>query len=333
MIEDVTQMLAQKASQKGLELTCKLDETIPETLRGDPQRLRQIVVNLVNNAIKFTERGEVFVRASLAEEHDDHLLIRVAVRDTGIGVAPERLDRLFKMFSQVDASTTRKYGGTGLGLAISKQLAELMGGQIGVESELGKGTTFWFTARLAVGQTILQSTPSMPKIFGGLAALRILVVDDNDTHREVLCEQLSAWGAKDIATASTGMQALDVLRQFAKDGSPIHIGVLDMVMPKMTGLELAHRIKAAADVAGTALVMLSSMDVDLDAGEADAAGFVRVLTKPLRQSQLFDAMMEAAAWWRTPAGRTSCRSPIRTRHRASPNGGSSREFCWQKIMK
>jgi PAS domain S-box-containing protein len=296
VVEDVVEMLAQKAGQKGLELACQVDPELPPRLIGDPERLRQILINLVNNAIKFTQRGDVLVTASLEQRKSDgRVMTKFAVRDTGIGIPPERLDRLFKMFSQVDASTTRKYGGTGLGLAISKQLSELMGGAIGVESKVGDGSTFWFTANLGVGDPGAPAARRDPASLAALKNVRILAVDDNPTHRELLCEQLRGWGIENVAAAGDGEEALQKIRNAADEQKPFQVALLDLVLPKMTGLELAQAIKTDPAVASTALIMLTSMDLNLDAAEAQKAGFLRQLNKPIRQSLLLDAVMQAAA--------------------------------------
>jgi CheY-like chemotaxis protein/HPt (histidine-containing phosphotransfer) domain-containing protein len=263
---------------------------------GDPERLRQILVNLVSNAIKFTERGDVLVRAGLEKRREDgKLLVRFSVRDTGIGIPPERLDRLFKMFSQVDASTTRKYGGTGLGLAISKQLSELMGGEIGVTSTEGAGSTFWFTAAMAEGRETAGEGALQTNPVKNLRGMRVLAVDDNSTHRELLREQLLGWGVQAVAAAADGDEALALMRKGAKEGEPFHVALLDLVMPKMTGLQLAREIRGDDALVSTALIMLTSMDITMDSAEVTRAGFVRQLTKPIRQSQLFDAVIESAA--------------------------------------
>jgi two-component system sensor histidine kinase/response regulator len=295
IVEDVVEMLAQKAAQKGLEVACQVEDTLPSYVVGDPERLRQILVNLVSNAIKFTERGDVLVRASLEKRREDNkLLVRISVRDTGIGIPAERLDRLFKMFSQVDASTTRKYGGTGLGLAISKQLAELMGGQIGVTSSVGTGSTFWFTAAFAEGREAAGDA-NVGSASKNLRGLRVLAVDDNSTHRELLREQLLGWGVASVSAVGDGLSALALLRKQAAAEEPFHVALLDLVMPQMTGLQLAREIRNDQGLASTALIMLTSMDITMDAGEVTRAGFVRQLTKPIRQSQLFDAVIDSAA--------------------------------------
>ena len=308
VVEDVVEMLAQKAAQKGLELACQVEEGLPRVLMGDPERLRQILVNLVSNAIKFTERGDVLVRAGLEKRRDDgRLVVRFSVRDTGIGIPAERLDRLFKMFSQVDASTTRKYGGTGLGLAISKQLAELMDGQIGVTSSVGAGSTFWFTAALTEGRETGGEASLQAHASKNLRGLRVLAVDDNSTHRELLREQLLGWGVQSVAAAGDGDEALALIRKQEETGEPFHVALLDLVMPKMTGLQLAREIRSDDKLGETALIMLTSMDISMDPAEVARAGFVRQLTKPIRQSQLFDAVIESAAG--IPAAE-SAREPV-----------------------
>jgi PAS domain S-box-containing protein len=311
VVEDVVEMLAQKAGQKGLELACQVDPELPPRLVGDPERLRQILINLVNNAIKFTHRGDVLVTASLQERRvDGRVLAKFSVRDTGIGIPPERLDRLFKMFSQIDASTTRKYGGTGLGLAISKQLAELMGGVIGVESTVGNGSTFWFTAALGIGNPDAPASRLRdPASLAALKSVRILAVDDNPTHRELLVEQLRGWGIENVAAAGDGEEALQKIRNAADEQKPYQVALLDLVLPKMTGLELAQAIKSDPNVASTSLIMLTSMDLNLDAAEANKAGFLRQLNKPIRQSLLLDAVMQAAAVSGGPLAATNAAEP------------------------
>ena len=292
-VENVVEILAQQAAQKGLEIACQIDDNIPQKLRGDPDRLRQILINLANNAIKFTERGDVLVRASLKERSDGKIVVLFQVRDTGMGIPAERQDRLFKMFSQVDASTTRKHGGTGLGLAISKRLAELMGGSIGLESAEGKGSTFWFTAVFdECGAT--QVVPAARRSAVDLGSVRVLAVDDSDTYRHVLREDLSAWGVRNVATASGGEEALHLLRQSFSAGQGFHIALLDLMMPGMSGLELAKAIKADPSIASTTLIMLTSMDTTAETAELAKEYFARQLNKPLRQSQVFDAIIELA---------------------------------------
>jgi PAS domain S-box-containing protein len=297
IVEDVIAMLSQKASAKGLELACVVDAAIPRQVRGDSERLRQILINLTNNAIKFTEQGNVLVRVSRELPDNGSMLLRFAVTDTGIGIPPERLDRLFKSFSQVDASTTRKYGGTGLGLAISKQLTELMGGQIGVDSEMGHGSTFWFTAQFSeCEQTAVANSPrNDPRALANLRSLRVLAVDDSETHRQIMREQMSAWGMESVTLAAGGEEALELMKTAAARGQAFQIGLLDLIMPEMTGLELARAIKADARLSDTTLILLTSMEINSEITETAKTCFARQLNKPLRQSQLFDALIESAA--------------------------------------
>jgi signal transduction histidine kinase/DNA-binding response OmpR family regulator len=284
-IEEAVDLLAEKAHSKGLELACLIHENVPTGLRGDPGRLRQILLNLLGNAIKFTDQGEVVVQISLAAETDDTVLVHFAVRDTGIGIAPEGQARLFQSFSQADNSTTRKYGGTGLGLAISRQLTKMMGGTIGVESVPGQGSTFWFTARLGK-QPTRAPAPHRP---ADLHGRRVFIVDDNATNRAILHHQLRRWGMHS-ASADSGLPALEQLRTAAQSGTPYDLVLLDMHMPVMDGLMLARVIKADPALARLPLVMLTSVAQRGHGTLAREAGISACLTKPVRQSQLFDCV-------------------------------------------
>jgi two-component system, sensor histidine kinase and response regulator len=287
VIEEVAVLLAERADSKGLELACLVYHDVPTVLRGDPGRLRQILMNLVGNAIKFTERGEVVMRASVAEASADTVLVRFEVSDTGPGIAPAAQARLFQSFSQADSSTTRQYGGTGLGLAIAKQLAEMMGGSIGVDSTPGQGSTFWFTVRLATvpgsAQTLLPSDID-------LKGQRLLIVDDNATNRMILQHQVAAWGISADGAAS-GELALEMLRAAARQGTPYDLALLDMQMPGIDGLELARTIKADPTLATLPLVMLTSITQRGHEELVQRAGIAAYLTKPVRQSQLFDCLI------------------------------------------
>ena len=285
-VEDVAALLAGGAHDKGLELTSFVEPGTPNAVRGDPFRLRQILTNLLGNAIKFTERGEVTVRAGAVEETPEDVVIRFEVKDTGIGMTEEQRSRLFQAFSQADASTTRRYGGTGLGLAISRQLVGMMGGEIGVESEPGEGSTFWFTVRLEKGTEVALHADSIPHTH--LANLRVLVVDDNETNRRILHKQLTSWGIGD-GTAEDGPEALGMLRDAAQSGEPYDLILLDMQLPGMDGLELAREIKGDPSIASTRLILLSSVGVDVGE-EARQTGVEVILGKPVRQSQLYDAL-------------------------------------------
>jgi CheY-like chemotaxis protein len=287
VIEEVVVLLAERADSKGLELACLVYHDVPSVLRGDPGRLRQILMNLVGNAIKFTEQGEVVVRASLAETMADTVLIRFDVSDTGAGIDPKTRDRLFQSFAQADSSTTRRYGGTGLGLAIAKQLAEMMGGSIGVESTPGQGSTFWFTVQLATVPGSVQTTlPSDVDLNGQ----RLLIIDDNDTNRMILQHQVTAWGIHADGAAS-GPLALEMLRAAALRKTPYDLALMDMQMPGMDGLELARTIKADPALAALPLVMLTSITQWGHEALVQQAGIAAYLTKPVRQSQLYDCLI------------------------------------------
>ena len=288
-IDDVVGLLAESAHKKGLELVCQLDEDLPNKLRGDPNRLRQIITNLVGNAIKFTERGEVAVLGRLVEESEDDVLLRFEVSDTGIGIPTARQDRIFDTFTQADSSTTRKYGGTGLGLPIAKQLSEKMGGQLGVESKPGQGSTFWFTVRLKKQPF---STQAAEEISFNLRGCRVLVVDDNETNRTILDHQVIAWGMRN-ESAIDGPHALEILREAAKAGDPYQLAILDMYMPGMDGLELTRAIKADATINRTHLVMLTSVGVSLNSEELIEAGVTSCLDKPVRASDLYNCVIKA----------------------------------------
>ena len=285
-LEDVVDSLSLTAFEKDLELTCLIRHDVPALVQGDPGRLRQILVNLAGNAIKFTQKGEVIIRADVEKEDDTAVTIRFSVCDTGIGIPRDRTDLLFRSFSQVDASTTRKYGGTGLGLAISKRLAEMMGGRIGVESEEGKGSTFWFTAVFKKQPEDHEVEIAVPEDIRGK---RILIVDDNETNRLVLKEQLISWNCR-FDEASNGIEALDKLHGALADEDPFAIAIVDMLMPEMNGETLGRRIKEEPELTNTMLVMLSSVGQRGDARHAKEIGFAAYLTKPVKQSQLFDCL-------------------------------------------
>ncbi|CAB1057683.1 hypothetical protein D1BOALGB6SA_2436 [Olavius sp. associated proteobacterium Delta 1] len=285
-VEEVADVQAVTAHEKNLELACLVYPEVPDLVRGDAGRLRQVLNNLMNNAVKFTQKGEVVIRAVLEQEDDTHVTVRFSVSDTGIGIPADRMDRLFESFSQVDASTTRKYGGTGLGLAISKQLVELMDGEIGVDSREGWGSTFWFTLVLDKQTTGAEDKITVPEKIGDK---RILVVDDNAVNCQILKEQLKSWDCR-IDTTSSGAEALDRLRQALAERQPFDIAIVDMQMPEMDGETLGRIIKKDADLKDTLLVMLSSMGQRGKAARMKEAGFAAYLTKPVKQSQLYDCL-------------------------------------------
>ena len=283
-VEDVTVLLGGRAQAKGLELASLVEYDVPKDLRGDPGRLRQILTNLLGNAIKFTDKGEVVVRVELAGESEETATVRFEVSDTGIGMSREQQERIFLAFTQADASTTRRYGGTGLGLAISRQLVNLMGGEIGVESEPGVGSTFFFTVTFEKQPAAAYSAPSIP---ADLPGLRALVVDDSEANRTILEKQLSSWGVLNTSVEG-GPQALEELRSAA--GQPYDLALLDLQMPGMDGMELARRIKDDPDISRTRLVLLTSMGRRGEGEEARQSGIGAYLTKPMRQSELYDVL-------------------------------------------
>lgn len=291
-MEEILDLLAPKAQEKGLELLCLLPPEIPTALRGDPGRLRQILLNLIGNALKFTTKGEVVVEVhrtampATATAPGSSVVLHFTVRDTGIGIPLERRGRLFQSFSQVDASTTRRYGGTGLGLAICKKLVELMGGEVGVDSVVGQGSTFWFTAQLELQAEGMDSLSVMQ---ADLRGLRVLVVDDNATNRVIVRHYLTSWGMQS-QEARNGAQALVQIREATAQGQSYDVVLLDYQMPNMDGVELAVHIKADPALAALKLVMLTSISDQGEAQRFREAGINAHLLKPLRQSRLLDCL-------------------------------------------
>ncbi len=290
VVEEVADLFAETAQVKGLELASRVEHEVPAMLRGDPGRLRQVLLNLVGNAVKFTEVGEVVLRCGLVNVSGGHAVIRFEVSDTGIGITEAECERLFKPFMQADSSTTRQYGGTGLGLAISKQLVALMDGEIGVMSKKNQGSIFWFTVPL---ETVVDLQPSLQAHLSPiqLPGLRVLVVDDNATNREILHHQVTGWGMRN-GSAGDAPYALEMLRAAATRGEPYDMAILDMQMPEMDGLELARRIKADPTLAPTRLVMLSSVAQRGMAREAAKAEIAAYLTKPVRQAELYNCLVQ-----------------------------------------
>ena len=307
-VEDVTDMLAVRAHDKGLELSCLVYPDVPALVCGDPGRLRQILINLTGNAIKFTEQGEVFIRVTREQETDRDVTVRFSVTDTGIGIPEDHENFLFKSFTQADASITRKYGGTGLGLAISKQLAELMGGRMGVESEEGAGSTFWFTLVLGKQPEDRKTEVVIPEDIRGQ---RILIVDDHATNRLVLRELLRSWDCR-FEEAENGEQALERLREALAETDPFRIALVDMQMPVMDGATLGGKIKADPDLNPTRLVMLTSAGMRGDASRLKAIGFSAYLNKPVKKSHLYDSLATVLGIPSTPSRERS--TPIITRY-------------------
>jgi PAS domain S-box-containing protein len=287
MLEDTADMLAGRAGDGGLELICRIEPDVPTFLKGDPGRLRQIITNLAGNAIKFTHAGEVVISAALKSDQDGYAQILFEIIDTGIGIPQSRCAAVFDPFTQVDGSTTRKYGGTGLGLAICKQLAELMGGEIGVKSEEGTGSTFWFTAKFEK-QTDAE-THRTASLLADISGARILVAEDNDTNRKLMAALLKNWGCR-FETVGGGEDALKLLHEAAEQHDPFRVALLGRVLPGMDGLEVGRRIKSEPGLESTLMVMVTSLAQRGDASELEQIGFVGYLPKPVRQSQLHDCI-------------------------------------------
>ncbi|HVW21573.1 MAG TPA: two-component regulator propeller domain-containing protein [Opitutaceae bacterium] len=283
--EDVLELLAEQAQRKGIELACEADDDVPGEMVGDAGRFRQVLLNLVGNAIKFTEKGEVLVRMSILPSAGPKVRLRLEIRDTGIGMDEAARARLFQSFTQVDSSTTRRFGGTGLGLAISRQLVEIMGGTIGVESAPGRGSTFWFELPLGVAAVRPQETGTLK----GLEDRRVLVVDDHETNRRILVHLLRRWGARPVEVAD-GAGALQLLRDSALRFEPFDLAILDFHMPAMNGLELAERIRGDHDCSEIPLFLLSSALLHAERDRLDRIGFAGRFQKPLRQIALLRAL-------------------------------------------
>jgi two-component system sensor histidine kinase/response regulator len=288
VVEGTLDMLAARAQSKGLELcSAVIAPNVPRWLRGDSGRLRQILTNLVGNAVKFTDRGEVAVRTTLESQTDLHVTVRFEVRDTGIGITAQAQAKLFQAFTQADSSTTREFGGTGLGLAISKQLVRLMQGDIGVLSTLGQGSTFWFTVQFEKQIDRPHSEPAV----AALAGRRLLLVEDNATQREVVRQHLASWGAQ-VVEATRPDEALAQLRQAAQAGAAYDFALLDLGLPRIGGQTLARMIKADSALGATHLIGLATIGNMLNAATVHEAGLDACLAKPLRTNRLFDILLQ-----------------------------------------
>ena len=278
-------LLANRATEKGLELAVHIRPNVPDHLRGDPGRLRQVIVNLVGNAIKFTEKGEVVVQVSAELVCADFARLRFAVRDTGIGIPREKQARVFEAFSQVDASTTRKFGGTGLGLTIASQLVQLMGGEINLESEPGRGSMFHFTADFPVE----TADSALPAELETLRGMPVLVVDDNETNQLICEEMLSNWDMRPTVVSS-GAAAIEELKRAAQMGQPYRLMLLDVMMPGLDGYEVARRVRGDPSIKDVTIVILSSIGRPAFGATAADLRVARILTKPVTQSELFNAI-------------------------------------------
>ncbi len=288
LVETTAETLALRAESRNVELATHLAKDVPAMVRGDPGRIRQILLNLIGNALKFTESGSVTVRVTTASTGR----LRFEVTDTGIGIPPEKIGRLFKAFSQVDASTTRRFGGTGLGLDISRRLVELMGGTIGVDSKAGVGSTFHF--ELPLTRVELERTDTHVAAHAILRDRRVLIVDDTEANRLLLHETLAGWGAVPFEVA-TPQAALSELRAAVRSGRPFDVAVLDWQMPDMDGYQLAAEVQRDESIAATPLVLLSSFTHAADTAAADASPFTATLAKPVRQRPLLEALAKALA--------------------------------------
>ncbi len=289
-MEDTLKVLALRAHQKGLELACHIPPDIPHNLVGDPGRLRQIVINLVGNAIKFTEEGEVVLQVGVESQSEFEVSLHFSIRDTGVGIAADKQQLIFEAFAQVDSSASRRYGGTGLGLAISSQLVQAMGGQTWVESQPDKGSTFHFTASFGLQKNTVRRQASLEGI--SPKDMRVLVVDDNSTNRQILEEMLANWRMKPKG-AGSALAAQLALKQARKGGKPFRLIVIDAQMPDEDGFTLAQRIKRNPETAGTKIILLTSPGQPDDVFKSREIGASAYLTKPVRQSELLNAIVAA----------------------------------------
>jgi PAS domain S-box-containing protein len=283
-VEETVEMLTVQAHEKGLELCCMVNPAIPQAVRGDPARIRQVIINLLGNAVKFTEKGEVAVRSTIESQDDKHITIKFVLSDTGIGIPKDRSDALFESFTQVDNSTSRKYGGTGLGLAISKRLAEMMGGQIGFSSEEGKGSDFWFTA--VFEKVADEQNQSAHPDFNGL---KTLVIDDNKTAASFAATMLKAWNCR-VENAYTADDAIARLLDAATAGDPFKIILIDYSMPEADGSEIWRRITGHPELSGIKSIIMTSLYNNINHGQLKESKFAASVSKPLRQLHLREAI-------------------------------------------
>ncbi len=315
-LESTLKALAIRADQKGLELLCEIAPEAPEVMRGDSSRLRQIVNNLIGNAIKFTDGGEVALKVQIESEDGQDRILRFTVADTGIGIPKEKLGLIFEPFSQADTSTTRKYGGTGLGLTISTRLVRMMGGRIWVESEVGRGSQFHFTARLGVtdAKDLKVGSSAPPEILRGV---KVLIVDDNRTNRRILEGMLTHWGMKPDS-AEDGEKALAQLSAAREAGTPYRLILTDMHMPKMDGFAFIERVRQMPELSAATIMMLTSSGHRGDAARCQELGVAGYLLKPIRQSELREAIARVLG-----ASEPDGASPLITRFSVQGASGTS----------
>jgi two-component system, sensor histidine kinase and response regulator len=317
LLDNTSSLICEKSHAKGLELVFEVAPEVPPHLVGDSLRLGQILLNYANNAVKFTEKGEIVISVRASERTDTDVLLHFRVQDTGIGLTPEQMGRLFQSFSQADTSTTRKFGGTGLGLAISKKLAELMGGQVGVESEPGKGSTFWFSARVGIGQGVKRELLPNPDLRGR----RALVVDDNDHARAVIVDMLE--GMTFITNeASCGADAVEEVRRAAATSDPYDVVYLDWRMPGMDGMETARQIRSLGLASAPMFLMVTAYGREEVIKEAEHAGIQNVLVKPVSPSILFDTTMSVLGGQRAKQPAAEASSAATTDARLAPLRGA-----------
>jgi PAS domain S-box-containing protein len=315
-IETTLRTLVLRAEEKELELLCDIAPELPAILRGDPTRLRQILFNLVGNAIKFTSEGQVALTVEVEQQEDGDCILHFTVADTGIGIPKEKQGLIFDAFSQADASTTREFGGTGLGLTITSRLVAMMGGKIWVNSEPGKGSEFHFTARAGIGGVLASQLPaSLPE--GMLRGASVLVVDDNQTNRRILDRLLTRWGMR-VVCVESGLNAIAELNSARASGKPFRLILTDMHMPNMDGLTFVEQIRDTPDLAAATIMMLSSTGRSGDMARCQKLGLSAYLTKPVRQNELRDAITRALDRRRPQLDAESAPTPGAERRAAAP---------------
>ncbi|HEY6392226.1 MAG TPA: response regulator, partial [Bryobacteraceae bacterium] len=321
VIEEVAEMLAPRAEEKVLDIVLQYPPGVPSHFIGDAGRIRQVVTNLVGNAVKFTQKGHVLIAVECAGQDNQVANMHVSVSDTGIGISEDKIDSLFQKFTQADTSTTRRYGGTGLGLAISKQLIQLMGGSIGVKSKAGEGSTFWFTLPMP-----LDDQPA-PMPVTDLRDLRVLIVDDIEVNRRVVHEQVTGWGMRNGSFVS-GESALEAMRDAHRSGDPYRIVIADFQMPSMDGATLAAAIKSDPQLSGCVVVMLTSIGNWGEVRRLEGASIDACLVKPVRNSQLLNTLVST---WSKHLERTSLDLEILSRVTASARPSLAGKFAGLSI--